>query len=520
MSVNGKVNTILTDPVSGNVYLGGAFTTVGALARAHLAAINMTSGAVSTLAFPTISGDIYGIALDGTTGLDVTGNFTLLPEKTAPTVLARIDLGTAAVTSVVPYQQTPKSLARAPKSGISGGIVLLRNGGNLLVAGDFSDYGLVTRNHIAAYDLTTGALDLSFNPAPDGDFVHSIKGSADGNSIFVGGSFATIGGVARRNLAKLSLADGVVDPTFNPYPDAYVKDMAVKADGSALYVGGDFDNIAGQPMTKLAGIDPDSGAMLSDFSFPLTNPTNDASEGGTRALALSPDNTKLMVIGNFRNIAGADRPLVAQIDVSQHPAVVTSWRTSVYDQPCARGREGWMRDVDISPDGTDRVHRQLRPHLLPGLRLGQRVPDVFGADRRAAAVDHPHRRHDRGRRLHWRRGLHRRPLPLCRHRDADAAAVPAAGARPDDGRDAQLGAQRRRLPRRQGDRVRAGRPVRRLRRRRVRRGRRTDASRSCRHPRPASRSASSPRPTGCSRPASRSPSTSGPRTPTATAPSP
>ena len=59
-----------------------------------------------------------------------------------------------------------------------------------------------------------------------------------------------------------------------------------------------------------------------------------------------------MVIGNFATIGGIDRPLIAQIDISQHPAVVTSWRTEVYDQPCARGRKGWMRDVDISPDGT------------------------------------------------------------------------------------------------------------------------------------------------------------------------
>ena len=60
-----------------------------------------------------------------------------------------------------------------------------------------------------------------------------------------------------------------------------------------------------------------------------------------------------MVIGNFRKINGLDRPLIAQIDVSSGPAVVTDWRTDVYDQPCARsGQFGWMRDVDISPDAT------------------------------------------------------------------------------------------------------------------------------------------------------------------------
>ncbi len=352
VAVNGHINQLLLDGTGTNLYLAGSFATVGALARPHVASINTSTNAVGALTFPTLTGDVSAIALDGTTGLDVTGSFTLNPEKTSPAILARVDLGTLAVTSVVPYWQTPKSLARAPKSGVSGGRVLLRTGGSLLVAGDFSDYGVVGRSYIAAYDLATGALDLGFNPGVVGDHVQSIKGSADGNSIFVGGQYNAIGGVARNNLAKLSVTDGTVDPTFNPSPDSYIKDMAVKTDGTALYVGGNFQNVAGQQSQFLAGLNPVTGAMLPDFTMPLSGPTNDNSEGGTRAIAISPDQTRLMVIGNFTQIAGQDRPLVAQIDISQHPAVVTAWRTEVYNQPCARGRVGWMRDVDISPDGT------------------------------------------------------------------------------------------------------------------------------------------------------------------------
>ena len=352
VAVNGHVSQLLLDGTGSTLYLAGSFATVGGLARPHVASVSTATGAVGALAFPTLTGDVFGIALDGTTGIDVTGSFTLNPERTQPAVLARVDLTTATVTSVVPYWQTPKSLARAPRSGTSGGRVLVRAGGSLLVAGDFSDYGVITRNHLAAYDLATGALDLGFDPSPVGDHVQTIKGSTDGQSIFVGGSFNVIGGVLRNNLAKLSVSTGAVDPTFNPSPDSYVKDMAVKTDGTALYVGGNFQNIAGQASNFLAGLDPVTGTMLPDFTMPLAGPTNDNSEGGTRALALSPDQTRLMVIGNFTRIAGQDRPLVAQVDVSQHPAVVTSWRTEVYNQPCARGRVGWMRDVDISPDGT------------------------------------------------------------------------------------------------------------------------------------------------------------------------
>ena len=55
---------------------------------------------------------------------------------------------------------------------------------------------------------------------------------------------------------------------------------------------------------------------------------------------------------------------------------MTPWQTDLYDQPCARsGKVGFMRDVDISPDGDTALHRERRPLLLPRLRLPQRVPD-------------------------------------------------------------------------------------------------------------------------------------------------
>jgi len=350
VAVNGHINTLVVDSAVSTMYLGGTFSTVGALARANLSAVNTTTGAVGALTLPTISGTVAAITLDSAGVIDIAGSFSLLPERTAPKVLAKVTVATSAVAALIPYQATPKSLARPPVSGTSGALALAHVGTSLFVGGDFSDYGLVTRNHLLAYDLATGALDLSWNPAPDGDTIYVARGSADGTSVYIGGAYATIGGVARRNLAKLAISDGTVDPAFDPSPDSYVKDL--EATTTAVYATGNFDNINGAPASKLAAVNPTTGATLSDFSLPLTNPTNDASEGGGRALALSPDQTKLMVIGNFATIGGIDRPLIAQIDISQHPAVVTSWRTEVYDQPCARGRKGWMRDVDISPDGT------------------------------------------------------------------------------------------------------------------------------------------------------------------------
>ena len=261
-------------------------------------------------------------------------------------------MSTSVATAVVPYYETPRSLARTPVTGTSGPLVLVRSGGNLLVAGDFSDYGVTTRNRLAAYDLATGALDPNFNPNPDAQ-VNTVKASADNQAVFVGGEFVTIGGATHNRLAKLDIGTGANVSGFNPDANSYVKDMAVRPDGSTLYVGGNFDVFNGVPNSRLVAIDAVTGALKANFSMPLTEPTNDISEGGLRAMALSADATRLMVIGNFRKINGLDRPLVAQIDVSGAAATVTDWRTDLYDQPCARsGKVGFMRDVDISPDGT------------------------------------------------------------------------------------------------------------------------------------------------------------------------
>ncbi|MGL5826860.1 MAG: hypothetical protein ACRCYU_18930, partial [Nocardioides sp.] len=352
VDINNTVNDLELDEAANTVYLGGAFGQVGGSPRNRLAGISLVgTGAVTALALPGISGDISAVTGDGNGGLYLGGSFQINPEKDQPAVLARVHLATNAVTAVVPYYETPRSLARAPKGAASGALTLVRSGGSLLVAGDFSDYGTVARSGLAAYDLATGALRSDFNPAPDGQ-VNIVKASANAQAVFVGGEFDRIGGQARAKIAKLDIVTGSNVAGFTTSANSYVKDMAVRADGTTLYLGGNFDTLNGAPAARLAAVDANTGATLTNFDLPLTEPTNDISEGGLRAMALSADETRLMVIGNFRKIAGLRRPLIAQIDVAGPTAVVTDWHTDLYDQPCGRnGKVGFMRDIDIDPDG-------------------------------------------------------------------------------------------------------------------------------------------------------------------------
>jgi sugar lactone lactonase YvrE len=352
ISINNTVNDLELDDAGNVAYLAGTFGSVGGVSRNRLAGVNLTgAGSVTSLALSGITGDLSAVTLDGSGGLYLGGSFQITPERDNPAVIARVALATNAVTSVVPYYETPRSLARTPVSGTSGALALVRSGGSLLVAGDFSDYGVTARSGLAAYDLATGALRSDFNPAPDGQ-VNIVKASANAQAVFVGGEFLTIAGEAHSRIAKLDIGTGNNVPGFGASANSYVKDMAVRTDGSTLYVGGNFDAFNGVTAQRLVAIDPTTGATLAGFDVPLTEPTNDMSEGGLRAMALSPDETRLMVIGNFRKAAGADRPLIAQVAVDQPVATVTDWRSTIYDQPCARsGKVGFMRDVDIDPDG-------------------------------------------------------------------------------------------------------------------------------------------------------------------------
>ena len=70
--------------------------------------------------------------------------------------------------------------------------------------------GEVTRNHLAAFSASTGALVTAFNPNVNGR-VLDLAVSPDGSKLYVAGSFTTIGSSTRQRIARLNLPSGSVD---------------------------------------------------------------------------------------------------------------------------------------------------------------------------------------------------------------------------------------------------------------------------------------------------------------------
>src|SRR5476651_2443791 len=148
------------------------------------------------------------------------------------------------------------------------------------------------------------ALD-GFDPNANGAVLIVVV-QPDGK-ILIGGSFTTVLGVARNNIARLN-PDGTLDTAFDPNATADVFSIAVQANGKIL-VGGDFTSIGGQTRNYIARLDATTG--LADSFNPNAN-------DGVRSIAVQAD-SKILAGGLFNgpnSIGGQMRNRIARIDAT------------------------------------------------------------------------------------------------------------------------------------------------------------------------------------------------------------
>jgi hypothetical protein len=144
----------------------------------------------------------------------------------------------------------------------------------------------VTRNHVAAIDMTTGAL-LPWNPNASG-VVYSIL--PVGNNVYLGGSFTTMGGATHKNIAEVNNTTGAVVTAFanSSKPNKAVRAMVI-ANGN-LYIGGAFT----KPRNYMAEVNATTNAYISTWA-PVV-------DGEVRALATDTSQTRI-VEGGFQQCA-------------------------------------------------------------------------------------------------------------------------------------------------------------------------------------------------------------------------
>jgi hypothetical protein len=192
----------------------------------------------------------------------------------------------------------------------------------------------VARNRLAALDVASGAL-LPWDPDASG-IVRAMALSADRTKLYVGGDFSKIGGVSAPKIALLDLATGQVVKTFKSNVKGRIESIALS--GNRLYVGGDFANVKGPngqlvPRNKVAALDATTGALVLDWVPPplgpgrymghTGTPTPDAPAGHVLALAVPADGSRVYAAGNFLDLGGRGGMVV--LDAATGAALPQQW---------------------------------------------------------------------------------------------------------------------------------------------------------------------------------------------------
>jgi len=260
---------------------------------------------------------------------------------------AAVNVPQAVVVSSNPADWTPHVLDGKVAAIVQVGNRMVAGGQFTQVASAAAPTTAIARSNIFAFDASTGAIDTAFAPVLDGE-VESLAVAPDGLHVFAGGRFTFINGVAQKSLVKLRLADGARITAFKGKTNARVKDMAVS--GGRLYIGGTFATVNGVARSALAAVDPVTGALSNDVNLAFTGPRT-----GTVNIDkfdITPDGSRLIAIGNWTYVAGLQRDQIVMVDLTTSPVGVADWATTRYQQQCARVFATYMRDIDISADGS------------------------------------------------------------------------------------------------------------------------------------------------------------------------
>jgi hypothetical protein len=225
-------------------------------------------------------------------------------------------------------------------------------GDAVVVGGDFTtvvaNRGGVQyrREYLLAFGARDGVL-RRFAPDLDGP-VYALTPGPE-NSVYVGGAFRTVNGVAQRGLARLSLATGDRVASFRAginWGDV----RALATGGRWLYAGGTFSHVNRVPRAGLARLDAASGAVDAGFDARLT--ATDGARSWVEDLALSPDGRRLVAAGAITHAAGVPRSQLVLLDTGGPRAAVANWYTDAYRAACDPMYVTYLRAVDFAPDGS------------------------------------------------------------------------------------------------------------------------------------------------------------------------
>jgi len=166
-------------------------------------------------------------------------------------------------------------------------------------AGDPAGTGEVARNHVAAINLSTQTL-LPWNPNTSGT-VQAI--AVSGSTVYLGGSFAKVGGKVHTDIAAVDATTGVPIAGFKAKANAAV--MTLATNGTSVFAGGNFTTMNGIAAGYLAAVNPSTGALNSGWQA--------TANGAVLASTLIPGGGALVIGGKFTTVNGTAQNHLASL---------------------------------------------------------------------------------------------------------------------------------------------------------------------------------------------------------------
>ena len=172
----------------------------------------------------------------------------------------------------------------------------------------------VDQPYLAAFDATTGDFVAHWRPRLNGP-VRALESSADGSRLYVGGEFTEVNGHPdTRGIVALDPESGLVDHTWfaavdNAFTDDPATVNAIEESEGFLYIAGSFSHAEGKsPLSrrfvyKVARLSTVTGAP--DTSW-LPKVTGGAVAGGSvRGLSHDPVRNRVYLVGYFESVNGS-----------------------------------------------------------------------------------------------------------------------------------------------------------------------------------------------------------------------
>lgn len=184
--LDGPVWGVAVQP-NGKIVIGGAFTTVGGLARSNVARLN-ADGTVDTAFDPNANGPVNAVTMLKFGQLILAGDFTTVGGVTRNRI-ARLNANGTLDATFNPNLNGPVQST------------VLQADGKIIVAGSFTTIGGTTCRSLARLTYY-GRLDTSFSGFSSDGSVSSLALQADGR-VLIGGTFTVIGKTPRVSFARL-----------------------------------------------------------------------------------------------------------------------------------------------------------------------------------------------------------------------------------------------------------------------------------------------------------------------------